>query len=147
MTDMQETILLKMGELTLKGLNRSSFEKRLTDDTARRLGPGYALASKQSTLYVEAVPGAFPDWDAATEACQKIFGIVSVCRSVKCAKEIEAIRRTAAVYCEPILRRARTFKVEAKRSDKRFSIDVAADHGRRRRASVGNLSAPDGRRP
>jgi len=111
-----------MGELTLKGLNRSSFEKRLMHDVARRLGPGFVLESKQSTLYVDAVPGTQPDWGTATDACQKVFGIVSVCRSARCGKDIQAIRHTAAAYCETRLRRARTFKVEAKRADKRFPM-------------------------
>lgn len=131
---MREVLLLKCGELVLKGLNRSRFESRLLHILRARLAPlgDYRLSISQSTIYVE------PQEDApvgeALEVCRRVFGIVSLCRAAACPKEMGAICDTAARYLKDELENVRTFKVEARRADKRFPLtspQIGAEVGAR----------------
>ena len=131
---MQEVLLLKCGELVLKGLNRGRFESRLLHILRARLAPlgDYRLSISQSTIYVE------PQEDApvgeALEVCRRVFGIVSLCRAAVCPKEMGAICDTAARYLKDELENVRTFKVEARRADKRFPLtspQIGAEVGAR----------------
>ena len=74
-----ELFLLKLGEVVLKGLNRSHFEDKLMANVARRLRPlgTFRIYTRQSTIYVEPQSGV-TDMDAVYHACSQIFGIVSV---------------------------------------------------------------------
>ena len=60
---MEEVLLLKCGELVLKGLNRGKFEERLLKIIRNRLRPvgEYNVHSSQSTIYVEPQNGASVD--------------------------------------------------------------------------------------
>ena len=87
---MQEVLLLKCGELVLKGLNRYRFEDtllRLARNRMKKIG-NFDVWSMQSTVYVE--PVGEQDMDRAEEAALKIFGINSVSRAAACQKDIEA---------------------------------------------------------
>ena len=119
---MEEVLLLKCGELVLKGLNRGKFEERLMKIIRNRLrGVGeYNVHSSQSTIYVEPQNGA--SVDAALEVCKKIFGIVAIARAVVCEKDIEDIVAKGIPYLKPALDNVRTFKVETRRADKRFAL-------------------------
>ncbi len=120
---MKEMLLLKCGELVLKGLNRSRFEEKLIGNIKRRLASAgqFKVYSIQSTVYVEpANEGA--DMDRALESALKVFGVVAVCRAAVCEKEYGRISETAKEYLKGVLAHARTFKVEARRSDKRFPM-------------------------
>ncbi len=119
---MQEVLLLKCGEMVLKGLNRSRFENRLLHILRTRLQPvgAYKVSISQSTVYVEPQEGA--PIDEALEVCRKVFGVVSICRAAVCEKEIGAICAAAAEYLRGELEDVRTFKVEARRADKRFPL-------------------------
>ena len=120
---MNDMILLKLGEIVLKGLNRKSFEQKLMGNIRRRLlGLGkFKVSCMQSTVYVEP-ESEDADLDAAFEALQDVFGIVKISRAVACDKDRDAIARTAIDYlCEDMLR-AKSFKVESKRSDKSFPM-------------------------
>ena len=120
---MQELILLKLGEVVLKGLNRHTFEDKLLANIRRRLKNygTFQVSSKQSTIYVEPV-GEGCDIDAAFEACRRIFGAVAVVRSKPCEKDKDAILACAKEYLREELLSARSFKVESKRSDKSFPM-------------------------
>jgi thiamine biosynthesis protein ThiI len=121
---MPDVILLKEGEMILKGLNRRSFEQKLIADVRRRLsGLGaFRVYGLQSALYVEP-ENEDCDMDAALETLQKVFGVVSVTRAAACEKDPEAIAVKAVEYLAPDMKKARSFKVEAKRSDKRFPLN------------------------
>ena len=82
----QEVLLLKCGELVLKGLNRARFEDRLLSIVRRRLSHlgEYEVYAIQSTLYVEPKNGA-PVEEALT-VCRKIFGVVAICRAISCPR-------------------------------------------------------------
>ena len=126
---MDEIILMKLGELVLKGLNRRSFEDKLIANAQRRLKHcgSFKVYSKQSTMYVEPKDDSC-DMDAAWEAMKRLFGIGGLSRARACAKDADAMLATAKTYLHDQLSTARTFKVEAKRADKTFpmtSIELA----------------------
>ena len=130
---MQELILLKLGEVVLKGLNRHTFEDKLLANLRRRMKNygDFRISSKQSTIYVEPAEEGC-DIDGAFEACRRVFGIVSVVRARACPKDMEAIIATATSYLKDALLAAKSFKVESKRSDKNFplgSIDISRQVG------------------
>ncbi|MBQ6172047.1 MAG: tRNA 4-thiouridine(8) synthase ThiI [Clostridia bacterium] len=120
---MNEIILLKLGEVILKGLNRNRFESTLVKNVKRAVWPyGNPIVSdKQSTIFVE-VEGPYADFDGAYEACKNVFGIVSLCRAVKCSLDFEEVKKTAGDYLSRSLSKAKTFKVEAKRADKNYYL-------------------------
>lgn len=120
---MRDIVLLKLGEIVLKGLNRRSFEQKLMGNIRRRLvGLGkFKVSCLQSTIYVEA-ESEDADLDAAFEALQDVFGIVKLSRAVACEKEKDAIARRAIEYLRDDMLRAKSFKVESKRSDKSFPM-------------------------
>ena len=119
---MNDIILLKLGELVLKGLNRKSFEQKLMGNIRRRLAPlgNFRVYCLQSTVYVEGEEGA--DMDAAFEAMKQVFGVISLSRAAPCEKNKEAIARLAIEYLRDEMESARSFKVESKRSDKAFPM-------------------------
>ena len=120
---MNDILLLKLGEVVLKGLNRRSFEAKLVGNVRRRLvGLGkFNVSCMQSTVYVEPADED-ADLDAAFEAVQDVFGIVKISRASACEKDKDAIVRLAIDCLKDDMLRAKSFKVESKRSDKRFPM-------------------------
>ena len=120
---MNDILLLKLGEIVLKGLNRRSFEAKLVGNVRRRLvGLGnFQVSCLQSTVYVEPLDGS-ADMDAAFNAVQDVFGIVKISRASACEKDKDAIARLAIECLREDMLRAKSFKVESKRSDKRFPM-------------------------
>ncbi len=130
---LKEIMLLKLGELVLKGLNRGNFEKRLMKNIAWRIRKfgSFKIYCMQSTIYVEPQDDSC-DTFGAFEAIKKVFGIVNISRAAECEKDIGEIINTAKSYLYDDLSRARTFKVEAKRADKSFpkkSPEIAFEVG------------------
>ena len=119
---MNDIILLKQGEIVLKGLNRRDFEQRLINNVKFRLGRfgKFKVYAIQSTVYAE--PQGDCDMDAALEVATKIFGALTVTRAAACEKDKDAVIKTASEYLAAELRAAKSFKVESKRSDKRFPM-------------------------
>ncbi|MBO4468631.1 MAG: tRNA 4-thiouridine(8) synthase ThiI [Clostridia bacterium] len=120
---MKEIILIKDGELALKGLNRSNFESKLVNNIKRRLKPlgEFKISRAQSTMYVEPLSDDF-DVDEALDRVGKIFGIAGYSRACVCEKSVESILDTAPKYLAETLSALKTFKVEAKRADKSFPL-------------------------
>ena len=120
---MNEMILLKLGELVLKGLNRRSFEDKLQANIYRRLNHlgQFRVYTRQSTTYVEPMSDGC-DMDGAWEALKKVFGVVGLSRARACDKDKDAILAAAREYLGDKLAAARTFKVETKRADKTFPM-------------------------
>lgn len=119
---MKEIILVKNGELVLKGLNRSSFEDVLIKNMRRHLEDlgEFKFTKSQSTIMVEAPEGA--DLDDVADRLGKVFGIVAYSRAAVCEKDMQSIVNTAREYLADELSLVSTFKVEAKRSDKKFPL-------------------------
>ncbi|MBQ3482143.1 MAG: tRNA 4-thiouridine(8) synthase ThiI [Oscillospiraceae bacterium] len=120
---MKEIILCKLGEIVLKGLNRRTFEQKLLSNLRHSLhGLGeYRVWYSQSTVYIEGA-GEDADMDAAFEAAGKVFGIIKLSRAAACEKDKDAITALAKDYLHGELLDAKSFKVETKRSDKRFPM-------------------------
>ena len=120
---MTEMILLKLGELVLKGANRYTFEDKLKSNLARRLKSHgkFRVYSRQSTTYIEPLSDEC-DMDAAYDVAKKVFGAVGVSRAKACAKTKEAMLETVRTYLASNLAGEKTFKVESKRADKSFPM-------------------------
>ncbi len=132
---MKEIFLLKLGEIVLKGANKRQFEDKLRQNVRRRMKAygNFDVYLMQSTVYVEPMDDE-ADVDGAWEACHAIFGLVSLCRCRPCEKNIESIYNAVEEYLGDDLDCAPTFKVESKRSDKRFamtSIEISQEIGGR----------------
>lgn len=120
---MQEIILLKMGEIFLKGLNKRNFEDALMKDLRNRLKKhgDFNVRLVQSAIYVEP-KDEDADIDAAEDVASKLFGVVTYSKAAVCEKNIEEIEKTAGEYLSDELLNYKTFKVETKRSDKKFPL-------------------------
>ncbi len=120
---MKEIILIKNGELALKGLNRMTFEDILIKNIRRKIGKlgEYSVRKAQSTIYIEPRYEDFP-FQEALEEMKKVFGIAAFSRALAVEKEMDAILNAAPDYLASRLQSAKTFKVESKRADKRFPL-------------------------
>lgn len=130
---MQEIILCKYGELILKGANRYTFEAMLTKEIKRRVNQfgKFKVYHAQSTIYIEPLD-EFADIDGAYECAKKIFGIIGVGRAAVAPKTLDGILEIAGEYLLDKMYGKRTFRVDAKRSDKSFpmkSPELAAEVG------------------
>lgn len=120
---MREIILVKNGEIALKGLNRNTFEAVLIKNMRRRLKKfgSFEITKAQSTIYVEPKEETIP-LDSAVQCLQKVFGIAALSRALVVEKDYEAIRRQTLEYLADVFPQIKTFKVEAKRADKTFPM-------------------------
>ncbi|MBQ8583309.1 MAG: tRNA 4-thiouridine(8) synthase ThiI [Clostridia bacterium] len=130
---MPEVILCKFGEVVLKGANRQNFESSLVKELRRRASPHgiFKIYYKQSTLYIEP-QNSECDMDGMYDTARCVFGIVGVNRAAVCEKNMESIKAMAREYLPEKLAGKRTFKVDAKRSDKRFPLtspEISAEIG------------------
>lgn len=130
---MKEIILCKYGEITLKGANRSHFEHLLKNELARRTAQfgKFKIYYIQSTAYIEPLEETC-DITGADEAAKNTFGVSAVSRAIELPKDMNAILKAAGTVFMPYLSGVRTFKVESKRSDKKFpftSPEISAEVG------------------
>ncbi len=135
MENNRRVILCKYGEVALKGANRPTFEAAMMRELRRRAKEigAFSIWAAQSTVYIEP-----DDADAASrvdemyDEAAHVFGFSGICVAAVADKDIGDMRRVAAEYIPERISGARTFKVEAKRSDKRFpmkSPEIAASVG------------------
>ena len=122
---MKEVVLCYQGEMALKGLNKATFESALAKALryrVRQLGQ-FQVYKAQSTMYIEPRDArAEANVPAAFERARQVFGLAALSRAAVCEKDFEAIKATAEAYLGPRLEQVKTFKVEAKRSDKSFPM-------------------------
>lgn len=117
---MNRIILVKYGEIILKGLNRGAFERMLVDNMKRALGSlEYEISLRQATIYVE--PKQQEEIGEFTKRLSRVFGIIWIVPCAVCEKKIESICETALEYTKEDLAGKR-FKVESKRADKHFPM-------------------------
>lgn len=119
-----DILLLKYGEIALKGLNRPVFEKKLLDNIRSAVAPlgKFSIRKSQSTVYVEPLEDGI-DMEKTAERLSKVFGIVNICPAVRCEKTMEAIEKTTVDALLQMDLKGKTFKVEAKREDKQFPMN------------------------
>ncbi len=121
---MRQVLLVRFGEIFLKGLNRPQFLHQLVERVRAAVAPveGHVWLN-DSRLFVSDVT----DEDEAMRRVCKVFGVHSVCRAVEMPKDdFEAICRQCAVMME---KHKGTFKVEARRSDKRYPMESPKING------------------
>lgn len=131
--NMKEIILIKLGEIALKGLNRRTFEDSLIKNIKRHIHDlgKFNIRIAQSTIYVEPQDDEI-DIDETCERIEKVFGIVTFSRACVCEKNMNDILEKAKTYCKSFLKNKNTFKVESKRSDKSFPLkspEISAEVG------------------
>lgn len=130
---MKEIILIKIGEIVLKGLNRKNFEDKLVKNIKRKISPfgEFEIKNQQSTISL--IPKSDNiDFDKVSSEISKVFGIAAFSRAAICKKEMTAINQTAGEYLYKRLKNSKTFKVESKRADKKFlltSPQISAEVG------------------
>ena len=122
---MKELILIKNGEIALKGLNRTTFEDVLLKNIRRKLADlgKFRCYKAQSTMYIEPQEDGI-DLDEAVDRVRKVFGIAALTRACIVEKDFEDIKAKTVEYLKETLSEASTFKVEAKRSDKTFPMNT-----------------------
>lgn len=121
---MKEILLCKYGEIVLKGANKNFFENKLCAQLRHKskLHGSFEVTRAQSTVYIEPLDDSCDMDGMLADAC-KVFGIVSVARAAVCEKNMDSICETIRAYLPDKLAGKKTFKVEAKRADKRFPLD------------------------
>jgi thiamine biosynthesis protein ThiI len=165
-------VLLKVGEIVLKGGNRHHFERILQQNirrAVRDLGVGVRLWNRNGVMVLRLTgehgpsqhgpsqhgpsqhgpatgPAAEAAMDRVAERVSSVMGIARVCRASRVAKDPEAAIRAAVALAAG---RTGSFAVRARRRDKRFpltSAELAREIGRRVQRAYGhpvNLSRPD----
>ena len=120
---MHEIIMGYQGEMSLKGLNRNQFESAMMKILRYRLKTvgKFKVYCTQSTFYMEPEEEDV-DMDLAFDRVSKVFGLAALSRSVVCDKDFDTICQTAEDYLGASLHGIRTFKVEARRSDKSYPM-------------------------
>ena len=118
---MRELLLVRYGEVFLKGQNRPFFLRKLVDHVREAVsGVGGRVFLSDGRIYVS----DFTDMDECIRRVTRVFGIHSVSPAVEMEKDdFEAICAQAAKMMEPLYG---TFKVLARRSDKRYPLDSPA---------------------
>jgi tRNA uracil 4-sulfurtransferase len=144
-------VLLKLGEIVLKGGNRHQFERMLQANLRRALrdvGDGFRFWQRDGVIVVRNPPGE-PDpatADKVAERAREVMGIARVCRAVRVAKEPDA---AVAAAVGLMAGKPGSFAVRARRRDKRFpltSAELAIRIGSAVQREYGypvNLSRPD----
>ena len=119
---MEEVILVKVGEIVLKGLNRRNFEIQLVRNIKKKiehLGK-FTICISQSTIYIKSNKNV--DIDEVLKELSKVFGIANFSKAAVCEKDLKDIQEKVCEYLEDELSTIKTFKVETKRADKRFKL-------------------------
>lgn len=123
-------ILVRLGEITLKGLNRGRFVSRLIGNMKRRLADlgSFGIEQSHSRIWVRGTgQTSFKDQALLNEAVSRlarVFGIVSVSPALEMEADFEGLKRVLLSYAEDILRGAgkKSFKIEARRANKNFPL-------------------------
>lgn len=131
----EHVILVRYGEIHLKGKNRPFFEKRLVDNMRGALRPfkGIRIERTRGRFFVRNYSPE--DERRIMEALRDVFGILSMSPAILCEKEWHTICEQACrLMQEEVMRRggACTFKVQSRRSDKSFpmtSMEMAPELG------------------
>ena len=122
MNPIKEIVMVKYGEIALKGENKNTFEDMLQKNIKRRLKKigRFDYFRKQSTIYI--TPLEEVDMDVVVDKLKFVFGIGAIQRCAVFPKDFAAVAEGAEEYLREALEDAKTFKVEAKRSDKTFPM-------------------------
>jgi len=123
---MTELLLIKYGEIALRGKNRPLYENMLIATirkVANKVGT-YFVKKEQGRFLVEPVYGAPIDYDALLPLLQNVFGIVAICPGLKSEDQsLDALKEMALAHMQAQYGdKPLTFKVETKRSVKKYPM-------------------------
>ena len=121
---MESVILLRYGEIHLKGLNRPFFEGCLVDNIKSALkGIGPVTVTRGRGRFFVHCPAAHAE--EAMERLSRVFGLISLSPASVCERDMAAIEEKAVELVEKRLKRGetRTFRMSCRRADKQFSMD------------------------
>ncbi len=136
-------VLVRYGEIILKGYNRPVFEDALIKNIRRAIKDDgeVNITKAQATIYIEPLESE-AQTDSIVEKLKKVFGIVSIVVAYRTEKSIDAAFEEIKTSFDTELSLAKTFKVEAKRADKRFPLkspEICAEVGGRILSQYHNL--------
>ncbi len=121
---MYKAFLIKYAEIGLKGKNRHVFENILRDQIQYHLDKlgAFEVTREQGRIFVSC-PDVY-DFDETIEELQKVFGVAGICPVVVVeSTDWDVITAEALKYVDEFYEDKNfTFKVEAKRADKRYPI-------------------------
>ena len=120
----QNILIVRCGEVALKGMNKPYFERMLVDRIRRNLKDfkGVDIKRHEGLIFVRADKEL--DIDAIIKETAKVFGVASISKAIEAEPELNAIGEAAVEYMMNLIetRGVETFKVEAKRADKNFPV-------------------------
>jgi thiamine biosynthesis protein ThiI len=117
-----DCLILRFGELTLKGRNRKRFERSVITQIRKVLGafPDLRYIPEYGRVYVELGGAAYEE---ASEALQRVFGLASFSPAYHAPMESEAIKEAALRIMQNLPKPPKTFKVNVRRVNKSFPLD------------------------
>ena len=121
----QNILIVRCGEVALKGMNKPYFEKMLADrikGNLKEFGGGISVKRQEGLIFVRADKDL--DIKAIIKQVSKVFGVASISQAVEAPSDIEAIGEEAVKYMLNLIEEkgVQTFKVEGKRADKTFPV-------------------------
>ncbi|MDU0450401.1 tRNA uracil 4-sulfurtransferase ThiI [Staphylococcus chromogenes] len=118
-------LLVRYGELTLKGANRKTFVSHLRSNVKRALMPlkGYEVKANRDRMYIQLQPEA--EIEEMIARISKVYGVHSISPVLKIEKTMEAMYEHAIKFADQY-NAGDSFKVEVKRSDKQFEYETFA---------------------
>lgn len=120
----QNILIVRCGEVALKGMNKPYFERMLVDRIRRNLKnyKGTDVRRHEGLIFIRADKSL--DIDGIIKETAKVFGVASISKAVESESELNAIGQAAVDYMKNLIdtRGVKSFKVEAKRADKNFPV-------------------------
>lgn len=137
-------VLVRYGEIILKGCNRPMFEDALIRNIKTAIADDGAvkITKAQATIYIEPLDDD-SQTDSICEKLKKVFGIVSIVVAYRTEKSVDAAAEEIKTCFARELSEAKTFKVEAKRADKKFPLkspEICAEVGEKVLDAFPNLT-------
>ncbi|MFC4769619.1 tRNA uracil 4-sulfurtransferase ThiI [Effusibacillus consociatus] len=118
---MYSMLIARYGEISIKGKNRSDFEKKLVDNMQQAVkGLGDIKISRTGGRILIHLNGA--DYRTVLDTLRWVPGIVSLSPVMTTTQEIEKIEETAVELLNKVVQKPTTFKVEARRANKMFPL-------------------------
>ncbi|MGL5507666.1 MAG: tRNA uracil 4-sulfurtransferase ThiI [Paraclostridium sp.] len=121
---MYNIIIVKYGEIGVKGKNRYLFENKLIKNTKNMLKTigDFKVYKEYGRIYVDL--GEYKeDYEEVLEEVKKVFGVVGVCPAVRAEKDYNRLKEIALdLLEEKIDSGAKSFKVTSRRGDKSFEL-------------------------
>lgn len=143
-------LIVKYGEIGVKGKNRYIFENRLIRNIRNMLKPigKFNVYKEYGRIYVDLEDY---DYEEVIEEVRKVFGIVGVCPGVRAKKDYDTLKEIALKMLEEKIDAGyKTFKVESRRGDKSFGLtsqEMSMDIGGYLLSKVGDKINVDVRNP